>query len=138
MPPPSSRESRRAARRPFAALSQFALLPLLAGCTTASGPFPEARHAFSSEHFCPLDRVAAVEMDTTPAAPPFIERDPERLAMWRRHFTPGRGARHRVLVRGCEEGQVYSCWWIGPVPNARRGRTYYETIGASCVADEPE
>ena len=135
---PPSRESRRLARRPFAALSRFAVLPFLAGCTTVPGPLHEARRAFSREHFCPLDRVAAVEMDTTPPAPPPIADDPERLALWHRHFAPGPRARHRVLLRGCDEGQRYSCWSFGThVPYGRHGGTYFVTIGASCVAEGP-
>jgi hypothetical protein len=138
MPPPSSQEFRRLARGLFAALSRFAVLTFLAGCTMVPGPFTVARRAFSSEHFCPIDRIAAVEMDATPLAPPPIADDPERSVMWRRHFAPGHRGRHRVLVRGCEEGQMYSCWWFGAqVPNARHGGTHYETIGASCAAEEP-
>jgi hypothetical protein len=136
MPSRSSRQSRDFAGGLLVALSHFAVLPLLAGCTLVPEGFPEAPRAFSQEHFCPLDRVAAVEVDTTPRAPPVIARDPERFAMWRRHFAPDYWARHRVLVRGCAEGQQYSCWRFGAeVPNARYGGTHRETIGASCTPD---
>ena len=137
MPSPPSHQARHFAGRLFVALSHFAVLPLLTGCMEVPPGFPEAGRAFSQEHYCPLDRVAVVEVDTMPPAPPRIARDPERFAIWRRRFTPGNWARHRVLVRGCEEGQLYSCWRFGAeVPASRQGRAHFETIGASCTEDE--
>jgi hypothetical protein len=117
---------------------QSATLILLAGCMT--GPVRRgivadaatsgralagaARLAFSEEDFCPARRVSAQRVVAQPAPRPAIASDPERLAMWQRHYdhiaetTP----KKLVMVEGCGDRAVYACWdLVG--------------VGASCMAE---
>lgn len=83
------------------------------GCLSASRGVPpdDVRATFANEHDCPLYRVGAQLVDTTPPAPSVIAADRERYAMWRDAAFLRARNQHYVLVRGCEERALYKCWY---------------------------
>jgi hypothetical protein len=71
----------------------------------------DARWTFSTEHYCPVHRVAEQYIDSTPLAPPPIANDPERYALWHAAAQKRAGGQHYILVQGCEEQVMYKCWY---------------------------
>jgi hypothetical protein len=83
---------------------------MLAGCASVAVPSSVVvRRDFASERYCPIERVAAAEVDRTPPPSPAIARDPERLAMWRAAAKRRVGGTHLIDARGCDERAVYVC-----------------------------
>ena len=95
----------------------------------------QARLQFSSDDYCPLDRVVAARVIPIPTPPPAIARDPERLAMWQQaaeraaHTDP----RQTIAVSGCGDRATYWCWnFEGQVGPPGRGKARKVSIGAAC------
>jgi hypothetical protein len=115
------------------------MVPLasLAACTAVPPPrLIAARRDFSHDHYCPLRRTSAVEVDVTPRAPPAIAADPERLALWRVVARDRMGEARWLAVTGCDERAIYACYDVSLGPEPRR-RGQRAVTGAACLEERP-
>jgi hypothetical protein len=130
-------------RRP--ATAALAALALVACKSLEEG----ARETFSRDFSCPEARVVVVPRtdlnayDVTfgsvgnTAPPADVQKDPERLALWRRQKRDQRDAWNgRISVfeaRGCEHDAIYTC----SHPNGRKGGENYAQASCSKATTQP-
>jgi hypothetical protein len=71
----------------------------------------------------------------TPSAE--VQKDPERLALWRQERRDQRDAWNRRIsvfeARGCEHDVIYTCWH----PNGRKGGENYAQASCSKATTQP-
>jgi hypothetical protein len=104
---------------------------LLAACVPVPNARDEASQTFASDHYCPVERTEASEVDRTPPAPAAIARDAERTEMWRRaHAAHGRDD---IDVVGCDEHGHYTCWTETSRVPMRRSRGYHTVVRTVCL-----
>jgi hypothetical protein len=79
--------------------------------------------------------VSAQREIPMPVPPPPIASDPERLAMWRDHYTrmAEQDPRQVVVVTGCGAHTTYACWEFGGMREMGQ-KSERVTIGSSCNA----
>jgi hypothetical protein len=129
----------------LARLAGFAVAAACAACAGAS-PFDEQREetagraaaeTFSTDAFCPVDRVATRRLVYEPDPPPAIALDPDRLALWKEVWEARAVTRPSVVVSvaGCGVRATYACWVMAPHRVDREGRIQSRrvVVGATCL-----
>jgi hypothetical protein len=98
-----------------------------------------AADRYSTDYFCPIDRVTATRLVPTPPAPAEIADDPERFALWEDTSKMRAITDPRMLfaVTGCGTHQMYTCWEFsipGGVNTTGRG-SRRDVWGATCLQE---
>jgi hypothetical protein len=140
----------------LAQIASIAMGIATASCQTATSHAPEiapatedprndatqqaAARRFERDAVCPIGRTLVRRIIDVPPAAPDVERDPERLTLWREMWERRASTDHRLIIEvaGCGARAVYSCWEVAAYSDDPRytGRGPKKiVVGAVCLTE---